>query len=42
MHINCIKNSKDVLVKNIKNLNGKFEIFIEFSKYEQTLSGASN
>ena len=37
MHTNCIKNLKDVLVKNIKNLNDKVEIiYIEVPKSEQT------
>ncbi len=39
MHTNCIKNLlnlKDVVVKNIKNLNDKIEIFIEVPKSEQT------
>lgn len=39
MHTNCIKNLlnlKDVLVKNIKNLNDKVEIFIKVLKFNQT------
>lgn len=39
MHTNCIKNLlnlKDVVVKNIKNLNDKVEICIEVPKSEQT------
>ena len=39
MHTNCIKNLlnlKDVLVKNIKNLNDKVEIYIEVPISEQT------